>query len=151
MDGIEILWWHWVVLAGVLLALEALGAGGFLLGFAVSALVLMGVSSVIDLSWYTQIISYALLGVVLSFWYVKRFRGFNSKSDAPLLNHRMAQLVGREAKVVSLLGQTLCKVQIGDTLWRATATSELVEGDEVRVVGVEEDALVVEKQHGDSL
>lgn len=134
MDQFHMLWWHWVVLAGFLLVLEALGAGGFLLGFAVAGLFVAGLGAVVDLAWYVQVSVFSVLGAVLSFWYVKRFRGFNAQTDSPLLNHCMAQLIGRQGRVVELLSAGQYKIQVGDTLWRASGESGLDVGRRVTII-----------------
>lgn len=139
MDQFHMLWWHWVVLAGFLLVLEALGAGGFLLGFAVAGLFVAGLGAVVDLAWYVQVSVFSVLGAVLSFWYVKRFRGFNAQTDSPLLNHRMAQLIGRQGRVVELLSTGQYKIQVGDTLWRASGESGLDVGRRVTIIRLDGD------------
>ncbi|NVK10754.1 MAG: NfeD family protein [Gammaproteobacteria bacterium] len=143
MDQFHMLWWHWVVLAGFLLVLEALGAGGFLLGFAVAGLFVAGLGAVVDLAWYVQVSVFSVLGAVLSFWYVKRFRGFNAQTDSPLLNHRMAQLIGRQGRVVELLSTGQYKIQVGDTLWRASGESGLDVGRRVTIIRLDGDRFEV--------
>ncbi len=143
MDQFHMLWWHWMVLAGFLLVLEAMGAGGFLLGFAVAGLFVAGLSAVVDLAWYVQVSVFSVLGAVLSFWYIKRFRGFNAQTDSPLLNHRMAQLIGREGRVVEVLSSGQYKIQVGDTLWRASGESTLDVGRLVTITGLNDDRFEV--------
>jgi membrane protein implicated in regulation of membrane protease activity len=148
METIEILWWHWAVLVGALLVIEALGAGGFLLGFALSALLLMLAGLVAVLDWYVQITVFSVLGAVLSFVYVKRFKRFNDETDAPLLNHRMAQLVGRDGVIAEKLGDKSFKVRIGDTLWRAKSSVSMDADQKVSVDAVEGDVLVITPVNG---
>lgn len=137
--------WHWLILSALLLIGEMLGAAGFLLGLALSALLVAGLTALQWLvGWQGQLLWFALAGVVFSLAYWKLFRRFNRQSQAPLLNDRAAQLIGRRlelsADLVAGEGRTL----IGDTLWRVKAEQPLSAGTVVRVVATEQMVLLIE-------
>jgi len=143
MDVLEIVWWHWLALASLLLIAEAFGAGGFLLGFVAAALTTAILEAAFGLGWQWQLLCFSGVGTLLSYFYVLKFKRFNQATDKPELNNRLAGLVGRQARVVQQLGSDEYKVQIGDTLWRATSSSFLAEGAFVEVTSVKNDELVV--------
>lgn len=126
--------WHWLTLAVGLLILEALGAGGFLLGISVAALVLSGVVAMewVD-SWQYQLLWFSLLAVIFTLLYWKIFRGFNDRSTEPLLNDRAAQLIGRRLILEETLIGGQGRIKVGDTLWKAEAESELDAGTCVEI------------------
>lgn len=137
--------WHWLILAALLLIGEMLGAAGFLLGAALSALLVAGLVALQWLSgWQGQLLWFSLAGIAFSLAYWKLFRRFNHQSQAPLLNDRAAQLIGRQlelsADLVAGEGRTL----IGDTLWRVKAEQPLSTGTVVRVVATEQMVLLIE-------
>lgn len=130
--------WHWLTLAIVLLILEVLGTGGFLLGIAVAAFGMSGVVA-LDLfpEWQHQLLVFSLLAVVFTLLYWKVFRGFNDKSSEPLLNDRAAQLIGRRLILEDALVGGQGRIRVGDTLWKAEAEEELEAGAKVEIFGSE--------------
>lgn len=88
--------WHWIILAIVLIALEILGATGFLLGTVMAAFELALISYIWpDLSWQKQLGLFAVLSIACSVWFWYRFKSFSQDTDHPKLNDRAAQLIGR--------------------------------------------------------
>ena len=141
---LEILWWHWAILAGALIVVEMLGAGGFLMGIAVSGLLLALLTALTPMGWALQIMVFAVLAAVLSFVYIKRFRSFNEQTDRPELNNRLAQLVGSRGEVVAV-GAAHPKVKIGDSLWSVEIGCEVAVGDKIEVTAVVNGVLQAKK------
>ncbi|WP_298633102.1 NfeD family protein [uncultured Umboniibacter sp.] len=141
---IEILWWHWIVLAGALIALELLGAAGFLMGIAVAALGTGLLVALIPIGWELQLLAFAPSAALLSFLYIKRFKSFNEKTDRPQLNNRLAQLIGHEGSVVNV-GAASVKIQIGDSLWSVVCDESLEVGDKVVITAFSGDTLQAKK------
>lgn len=127
--------WHWLTLGLVLLAAEALGAAGFLLGTAIAAFTLAILNAMFDMSWQTQLVVFSVSAVVYSIAYWKYFKAFNKQSDHEEINQRAASLIGREF----ILQHDFCKgegrVQIGDTFWKTKCDFDLKQGDKVTVTG----------------
>jgi len=139
--------WHWLSLGMLILILEIFGAGGFLLGIGISALLNAVILFLFPgLVWYLQFMIFAVMSVVITLVYWKRFRNFNNKTEQPLLNSRMARLVGRSASLLTPIENGVGKVQIEDALWTVTCDEDLAQGVIVNIVGVDGAALVV-KQH----
>lgn len=140
--------WHWLSLGMLVLILEILGVGGFLLGIGVSAFVIALLLLFLpDLPWYWQFITFAFLAVVLTLVYWKRFRKFNNKTDQPLLNSRMERLIGRRVSLLTPVRDGTGKVQIEDALWTVVCDEDLEQGSIVDIVGAEGMALMVKAHH----
>jgi membrane protein implicated in regulation of membrane protease activity len=137
--------WHWFVLAVILIVLELTTTTGFLLGIAFAALALAGILLVVpDLSWDWQFLSFGVLSVVLTLGYRVYFRPDNDASDNPLLNDRVAQLMGKSF----VLGVDLDRSgadMLGDTRWALRSAGLIKQGTRVRVVAVEGMVLTVEE------
>lgn len=136
--------WHWFILGLLLLIGEALGASGFLLGTAIAAFITGVLTAVLgdSLSWQGQILTGAILAVICSVLYWKKFRAEEQKSDRPELNQRTAQFIGRRL-VLSQDIEFQGRVQIGDTFWKVTSNEHLKEGEHVVVVSVDATTLTL--------
>jgi len=140
--------WHWLSLGMLVLILEILGVGGFLLGIGVSAFVIAVLLLIFpDLPWYGQFIIFAFSAVILTLVYWKRFRKFNNKTEQPLLNSRMERLIGRRVSLITPLRDGTGKVQIEDALWTVVCDEDLEQGSIVDIVGAKGMALIVKAHH----
>ncbi|MTI13730.1 NfeD family protein [Sansalvadorimonas verongulae] len=137
--------WHWVVFCFLLLGMEALGAGGFLLGAAAAA-VLQGflLWLVPDMGWAVQFSVFGAGALIFTvvWWFFLRKSGQNS--EEPLLNDRAAQMVGRIVVLDQNLPGGHGRIQIGDTKWKVRANQTLEAGATVVVVGSEGMTLFIE-------
>lgn len=137
--------WHWLILGLFVLMLELLGAGGFLLGLGIAALLVAALLALVPgLDWHWQFVCFAVLSVVASYWYWKRFRRFNEKTDKPMLNDRVQRLIGRRVLLLTAIAQGSGKVQIEDALWSVTAAQDLPAGTQVLITGAQGMRLQVE-------
>ncbi len=138
--------WHWIILAIVLIAGEALGAAGFLLGAVMAALEVALISYIWpDLTWQQQLSLFAVLALLCSVWFWYRFKSFSQTTDLPKLNNRAAQLIGREFALTQEMRGGQGKMQVGDTLWRVESEINLPIGTQVKVIGSREMVLLIVK------
>jgi len=138
--------WHWIILAIVLIAGEALGATGFLLGAVMAALEVALITYIWpDLSWQKQLSLFAVLALLCSVWFWYRFKSFNQETDQPKLNDRAAQLIGREFALTQEMTGGQGKMQVGDTLWRVESETNLPAGTQVKVIDSREMVLLIVK------
>ncbi|CAM3505468.1 NfeD family protein [Parendozoicomonas haliclonae] len=138
--------WHWVILCFLLLGVEALGAGGFLLGAAAAAVVQALLLWMIgDFSWPWQLASYGSMTLVFSiiWWVFLRKPGQNTAD--PLLNNRAAQMIGRVITLEEDIPAGQGRVQIGDTKWKVSAFGPLHKGDHVLVASAEGMTLTLQR------
>lgn len=128
--------WHWLILVFLFLGLEALGAGGFLLGSALgAALVSSYLWLVPGTDWPAQLILFGLGSLVFTLGYWKFFRNVNNRNDYPELNNRASQLVGHTQILEQPLPSGQSRILIGDTFWKVETDHEIKEGSRIRVVG----------------
>ena len=142
MDGI--LFWHWLSLGAVLVAVEVLAPGIYFLWLGIAALLVGGVSWVWpELHWQYQVLLFALFciaDVVLS---RRWMRSHPDLTDQPHLNRRGEQYVGRMLTLDRPIVDGVGRIRLGDTMWRVTGP-DLAAGARIRVVGVDGSTLRVE-------
>lgn len=142
--------WNWIVLGCVLLALEIVVPGIFLLWIGIGALVVGALSLVLwDAGWWlweVQVVLFLVLAVGFAYGGSKVMRPGKGDSDLPLLNRRSEQLIGRTATLTEPITNGRGRVRIGDTLWRVKGP-DLPVGAQVRVTSATaaDLELVVEK------
>jgi inner membrane protein len=137
--------WHWLCFGILILLGELLGAGGFLLGIGASALVVSLLQFMFPgIVWYWQFVIFAAMSVLLTLIYWKRFRKFNEKTEQPLLNSRIQNLLGRQAALIKAIENGQGKVQIEDALWTVSYKQNLPTGTIVKIIGAEGMVLSVE-------
>ena len=143
----ELTWVHWFALGFILLALEALGASGFLIGAAVAALAQAVLVAVVpELSFVTQLVIYAAAAVVATVLYLQVFRDMQRHDNAPVLNERAHRHLGRHFTLEEALdGEG--RVQLGDTFWKVRSLDKIERGTEVEVVRAEGQTLTVEPRN----
>ncbi|MES0094618.1 NfeD family protein [Mesorhizobium sp. M0030] len=129
--------WNWMVLGFVLLVMEVIAPGIFMLWIGIAALVIGVISLLIwDASfwaWEVQVLAFLALSLVSALVGKKLVGGRNVPSDQPLLNRRGAQLVGRMATLAEPIKDGRGRIKLGDTLWRVSGP-DLPAGTQVRVV-----------------
>ncbi len=140
----KVVFWHWWILAAVLLILELTSPVFFFLwlGFAAAAvgfilLLLPGTSLVV------QLVLFGVLSVVaVVAW--RRYREVHPpKSDQPLLNQRGQQYTGRVFTLDEPIVNGVGKVEVDDSTWRVKGP-DLPAGHRIRVTGVDGVVFVVE-------
>lgn len=147
--------WNWVIFALLLLALETVVPGVHFLWFGLAAFIVGAIALVLSAAgpeyagyfvWQVQIILFALVAMVTVF-FVRRYSaaGANDATDAPSLNVRAEQYVGRSTTVIVPIQGGRGKVKIGDSLWQAEGV-DAPEGARVKITGVNGSVLVVEPE-----
>jgi hypothetical protein len=129
--------WHWWVLAVVLLALEVAAPGTFFLWLAVAAAVVGLVVLVLpDLFWQVQVLLFAVTGVAaVVAWRIYAGRRPQT-SDDPTLNRRGEHYVGQVFHLTEPITDGRGRMKVADTMWRI-AGPDLPAGAKVRVTGVD--------------
>ncbi len=141
--------WIWLILAALLLALEMLAPGIFLMWFGLAALV-TGVAALrYDIAWQWQLIWFCGLSLVTAVLVKQYIRKNPGETDAPLLNKRAVQLVGQTLTLVDPIENGRGSVRAGDTIWRVEGPA-LPRGTSVKVVGADGSMLRVEPADAES-
>ncbi|MFL9584568.1 NfeD family protein [Stenotrophomonas sp. AB1(2024)] len=135
----------WGALALVLFAAEALAPGAFMLWIGIGAaavFVLVAVFADIPLLW--QVVAFALLSVVSIQCYRQWGRKRARETDAPLLNRRAEQLIGRVVALDQPIVAGIGRAKVDDAFW-VVAGPDLPAGTPVRVVAVDGMTLKVQQ------
>ncbi|MDX1461173.1 MAG: NfeD family protein [Xanthomonadales bacterium] len=140
--------WHWWILAGVLLIIELSAPVFFFLwlGIAAAATGLLTLAFP-GLSLETQLVLFAALSVVaIIAW--RRFREARpALSDQPNLNRRGQQYTGRVFTLDEPITNGVGKITVDDSTWRVKGP-DLPAGSRVRVAGVDGVVFIVEPHDG---
>jgi hypothetical protein len=129
-------YWHWWILAGILLLIEMLAPSFFFLWLAIAAavtgLVMLGVP---ELGWQYQLMIFSGLSVV-SITLFRRYQRRNPETtDQPTLNRRGEQYVGRTFTLDEPIVNRDGSLRVDDSTWRI-AGDDLPAGTRVTVTGV---------------
>jgi membrane protein implicated in regulation of membrane protease activity len=137
--------WNWMVLGLVLLALEILVPGVFLLWIGIAALVVGAISLMPWQAeiwvWQVQVLVFLVLSLI-SAYVGRKITATQTTTDQPLLNRRGEQLVGRTATLTEPILEGRGRIKLGDTLWRVSGP-DLPVGARVIVIAVKDLELVV--------
>ena len=137
-------YWHWFILAAILIILEVFAPGAFMLWIGIAAGVVGAVLYFMPtLSWEYQFIlfSIASVGSIVA-WRAWR-QAHPAITDEPTLNRRGSQYIGRvftlDAPIVNGIG----KLRVDDSTWKIEG-ADCPAGTRVRVTGIENTVLKVE-------
>jgi membrane protein implicated in regulation of membrane protease activity len=136
--------WNWLILAVILLALEAVLPGVYFAWFGIAAVLVGLIGIVTDLAWQWQLVVFAVLSVASVFVARRLAQSDTAPSDTPDLNARGTQYIGRIVTVEEAIRAGRGRVRVGDTLWTAEGDDEPV-GTRVRVIGARDTVLLVER------
>ncbi|CDX11332.1 conserved membrane hypothetical protein [Mesorhizobium sp. ORS 3324] len=141
--------WNWMVLGFVLLVMEVVAPGVFMLWIGIAALIIGAVSLLIGYAaiwpwqaelnsaiwtWQVQVLTFLVLSVISAFIGKRLTAARAGEVDQPLLNRRGAQMVGRTATLTEPIKDGRGRIRLGDTLWRVSGP-DLPAGTHVRVTG----------------
>lgn len=136
--------WHWWVIAIVLLGVEIFAPGFWFLWMAVAAGVVGAISFFLpDLIWQGQVLLFAILAVTSMIGWRAYQRKNPTVSDQPNLNRRGAQYVGRVFTLDEAIVNGTGKIRVDDSTWKVTGDDQPL-GAKVKVTGVDGTILTVE-------
>lgn len=139
--------WAWWIGGLVLLGLEILAPGNVFVWFGVAAIVVGAGALLLDPSWQTEFIAFAILALVLVVGGRRFFAGRSEAGEEPLLNERATRLVGR----IFVLGEPIVegtgRIKIDDSNWRI-AGPDAPSGTRIRVTGADGSVLSVTRADG---
>ena len=138
--------WLWLI-GGVLLLIAEIIAPGFFLVFIGAAAMATGVFALLfGLSLPLQLALFALYAILAVMVGRKIYaNAAHVDSTDPLLNDRVARLVGRSVSVITAVDEHGGRVRVGDSEWSARG-GPAGPGERVRITGVEGNCLLVEPE-----
>ena len=141
----HIVFWHWWILAGVLLILELTAPAFFFLWLGIAAAatgLLLLVFPAIPLE--SQLVLFAVLSVVAVIAWRKYREARPVTSDQPNLNRRGEQYTGRVFTLEQPIVNGVGKVTVDDSTWRVKGP-DLPAGTRVQVKDVDGVVFVVDE------
>lgn len=139
-------WGAWLIVGFILLILETLAAGVFIMWWGISALIVAGIVALmpyLPLSWQAAI--FAVIAIVFSLIWWKFQRNKDAEEDKiSSLNSREHAMLGAKGVIVDILENGTVRGKFGDTTWRVNGT-RLKVGDSVEVIKVDGITLTVKQ------
>ena len=133
----HIVFWHWWILAGLLLILELTAPAFFFLWLGIAAaavgLILLVFPS-LDLE--TQLVLFAIASIVAVLAWRKYRESRPAKTDQPNLNRRGQQYIGRVFSLTAPITNGVGKVTVDDSTWKVKGP-DLAAGTHIRVIDVD--------------
>ena len=140
----DIIYWHWLILAIVLIILEILIPGAYFLWMGISAIFVGGLMYIFpEMAFLVQILIFAILSVIT----VMMYRSYRKKNplvtDEPALNRRGEKYIGQSFTLKEPIINGVGKIKVDDSTWKIKGF-DIDAGETVRVVAVEGTTLIVE-------
>jgi len=135
--------WDWFIAGAVLLVLEILAPGVFMLWLGLAALLVGTISLVVDWPWQAQFVAFAVFAVAAIPIWRRLARRVGAPTDQPFLNRRAEAFVGRVFTLERPIVDGSGTIGIDDTVWRVTGP-DTPAGSRVKVTRVDGVALHVE-------
>lgn len=138
-------WNIWLIVGLILLILESILPGIYLMWWGIAAIILGGLVVIFEPSLTWQLILFAILAVGASIldWCYQRNKD-QQQDKKSHLNQRNKAMLGKEGRVVDILDNGAIRAQFGDTTWKVEGP-DLSIGDYIKVMHVEGITLIVKK------
>jgi membrane protein implicated in regulation of membrane protease activity len=135
--------WNWFIAAVLLIVLEMIAPGAFMLWLGLAALAVGLISLLISWGWQAQCVTFVVFAAALfPLW--RRFQPVTKPpSDSPLLNQRTQTYVGQVFTLDKPIVDGTGTIRIGDTTWRVSG-ADCAAGRKVRVARADGPMLFVE-------
>jgi membrane protein implicated in regulation of membrane protease activity len=135
--------WNWLIVGLVLVALEVVAPGVFLLWLGLAALLVGLISLVVDWVWQVQVIAFAAFSVAAVPLWRRVAQQDVPNPESEFLNRRSDALVGRVFTLEKPIVDGSGTVRIDDTIWRVSGP-DCPAGSRVKVVHADGASLKVE-------
>ena len=135
--------WNWFIVGALLLVLEVLAPGVFMLWLGLAAMLVGTISLFVDWTWQAQFIAFAAFSfAAIPLWRQLATRD-GATTDQPFLNRRAEALVGRIFTLEKPIVDGSGTLRIDDSVWRITG-ADVPAGSRIKVTRVDGTALHVE-------
>ena len=135
--------WSWIIAGLVLLALEFVVPGGFLVWLGIAGILTGLITLFQPLPWAVQWVIFGALSLVSILVWLRFPRNRRPLGNDGLLNRRTDRLIGHEAVLETPIRDGFGRLPLGDTIWRI-AGPDLPAGQRIRVIGADGAVLRVE-------
>ena len=137
--------WLWMIGGILLLIAEVIAPGFFLVFIGVAALATGAFTLLFDMPLAFQLILFTIYALVAVMIGRKVYSNQAVDSTDPLLNDRVARLVGKSVTVIEAVDEHSGRVRVGDSEWSARGGPGRP-GERVRITGVDGNCLLVEPE-----
>jgi membrane protein implicated in regulation of membrane protease activity len=124
--------WNWFIAGALLLAIEIMAPGAFMMWLGLAALIVGGISVFVDWTWQAQVATFAVLSVAAIPLWRRLSPRVERPVDRPFLNRRTEAMVGRVFTLDKPIVNATGTIRIDDTIWRVTGP-DAPAGSRVRV------------------
>jgi len=137
--------WHWGIAAVILIVLEILAPGAFMVWLGVAAIVVSILLAIFPaMTWETQFLIFAVLSVASIYGWRLYTKKNPPTTDQPNLNQRGEQYVNRIFTLEEAVVNGQGKIKVDDSTWKIEG-ADCDAGTQVRVTGVDGVVLKVEQ------
>ena len=137
--------WLWMIGGILLLIAEVIAPGFFLVFIGVAALATGAFTLLFDMPLAFQLILFTIYALVAVMIGRKVYANQAADSSDPLLNDRVARMVGKSVTVIEAVDEHSGRVRVGDSEWSARGGPGRP-GERVRITGVDGNCLLVEPE-----
>jgi membrane protein implicated in regulation of membrane protease activity len=140
-------YWHWFILAALLIILEVFAPGAFMLWIGIAAGVVGATLYFVpSMTWEYQfmLFSIAAVGSIIAWRSYRRNNPITT--DEPTLNRRGSQYIGRTFTLEAPITNGIGKIRVDDSTWKIEG-ADCPAGSKVKVVGIDNTVLKVEAAH----
>jgi inner membrane protein len=134
--------WNWFILGAVLLLIEIVAPGTFMIWLGLSAILVGLISLVVDWPWQFQLVAFAMFSIGSILVWRKLSPKPDRTDPEPLLNRRAEGFVGRVFTLEKPIVDGVGTVRIGDSIWQIRGDDRPA-GTRIRVVAADGGTLVV--------
>lgn len=140
----QIVFWHWWILAGLLLILELTAPAFFFLWLGIAAAAVGLILLVFkDIPLETQLVLFGIASIVAVLAWRKYRETRPVTTDQPNLNRRGHQYIGRVFSLDAPIVNGVGKVTVDDSTWKVKGP-DLATGTRVKITGVDGVVFTVE-------
>ena len=133
----------WIILGVILLISEMIAPGAYLMFLGGAAIITGLLGFALPLPFAVQLLVFAVCSVASVYVAKRWFDVYPILSSAPLLNARIAQMIGETVEVIEPIESGSGRVKVGDSVWSATGPDADI-GTRMKIVGAEGNRLAVE-------
>ena len=133
----------WIIVGVVLLCVEMIAPGLYLAFLGAAAIFTGLLGYALPLPLGLEFLVFAIASVISVFAAKRWLDVYPILSNAPLLNARIAQMIGQTVVVVDAIEDGEGRVKVGDGVWSASGPDAEV-GAKMRITGAEGNCLEVE-------
>ncbi|MGE5600521.1 MAG: NfeD family protein [Pseudomonadota bacterium] len=137
--------WLWMIGGILLLIAEIIAPGFFLVFIGVAALATGAFTLLFGMPLAFQLILFTIYALVAVMIGRKVYANQAADSSDPLLNDRVARMVGKSVTVIEMVDEHSGRVRVGDSEWSARGGPGRP-GERVRITGVDGNCLLVEPE-----